>query len=654
MNFFAFTGLVVFINSLIFAVLFSLKGAQRLHRIWVVFNIAVALWGLSSFKFATAATPELALKWLYIGHFGVTLIPVFFLHFVFEFLQISKPRVLRWIYGISSVFFVANVTDMLGFTRLFIIDARYVFGLFYVDSPPGPLYGLFVLFFVSVVVFAHHLGIRVAKVAYGLRKTQISYFLWTSGLGFAGGCSAFPMVFGIDLYPWLHATVPAYPLIMSIAIARYRLLDLHVAVARVLVFFFVYLATVGIPLLLLIYFRHYPEEQQTWWLYPAVSFLVLAAIAPVVYSALLTQLNRVLLKRQRSIRQAMVDASIRLPRIRGLDRLSETVVRLLTMSLQLTHCSVWIREGADEAFVLKASRGLSMHAEETGIVLPCLARDKAVALLEIGEKKEGAFSVEDLDALGAIATQTALAIENIRYLEELNSAQDQLVRTARLSSAGELAAGMAHEIRNPLSALTTFAEYLPEKHGDPEFLHRLQRVLSSETARIKALVDQILEFARPKPPDFEQVNPGTALQETLELLSSDLIKNRIQVNRSVSEQLGSIMADPQQLKQVFLNLIQNALQAMPEGGTLSVSAQPMENGGTQVEISDTGQGISKEDLKKIWDPFFSTKDKGTGLGLSVVHGILERHGAQVEIESQPGVGTQIRLSFPLAPGCPSQ
>ncbi|MBN1586803.1 MAG: hypothetical protein JW937_05165 [Candidatus Omnitrophica bacterium] len=243
-----------------------------------------------------------------------------------------------------------------------------------------------------------------------------------------------------------------------------------------------------------------------------------------------------------------------------------------------------------------------------------------------------------VDALIWRKTPDALAEENERL-------QEEVLRSARLRAVGTLAAGMAHEIKNPLTALQTFAEYFPEKRQDPVFLDKLGKILSSETTRMNLIVQQLLAFARPTPPVMGSVDIPGLLEETLDLVSNDLIKYGVKVRTNYNHETVSIQADPQQLKQVFLNLIQNAIQAMPGGGTLSLSAQPMENGGTQVEISDTGQGISKENLKKIWDPFFSTKDKGTGLGLSVVHGILKQHGAIAAISCSDGAGTTVRLEF---------
>lgn len=230
MCFFSWTGLIIFVNSLIFGIFSWLQGRQKLHRVWATFNFAVALWGFGSYKFSTASQPETSLFWLHVAHLGVVSIPVFFLHFVNTFLDLKDKLFVRIAYLIGTIFFVSNITDWLGISKLFIVHVRYVFDSFYVDSPPGLLYGPFVAFFMFVVVYAHVKSFLKLKDASYLKALQIRYFLTATALGFGGGGTAFLMVFGIDYYPYPHVLIAFYPLIMTYAIFRYRLMDLRVAV----------------------------------------------------------------------------------------------------------------------------------------------------------------------------------------------------------------------------------------------------------------------------------------------------------------------------------------------------------------------------------------------------------------------------------------
>ncbi len=233
--------------------------------------------------------------------------------------------------------------------------------------------------------------------------------------------------------------------------------------------------------------------------------------------------------------------------------------------------------------------------------------------------------------------------ELARRMERL----EQEIRQAdKLKAISLLAAGMAHEIKNPLSTLKTFAEFLPEKAHDPEFLRTFQPLVTKEVSRIDHIVRQLMNFAKPAPTQLQPVQVTNLLEETLSFLTSDCLKHRVQVHR-VYDCDESVQADPQQLRQVFLNLLLNSLEAMDgQGGELAV-ATARHNGHLQVTIEDTGPGISKADLTHVFDPFFTTKASGTGLGLSVVQGIITEHRGRIDITSAPGHGTTVTLKFPL-------
>ncbi|MBN1586802.1 MAG: hypothetical protein JW937_05160, partial [Candidatus Omnitrophica bacterium] len=229
--------------------------------------------------------------------------------------------------------------------------------------------------------------------------------------------------------------------------------------------------------------------------------------------------------------------------------------------------------------------------------------------------------------------------------QENERLQEELIHSERLKAMGTLAAGMAHEIKNPLTAIQTFTEYLPEKHNDPKFIQQFQAVVGPELDRISRISKQLLAFGKPAAPQIEKLDPAASIDEVLELLSSDFLRRGIRVEKCFESSANTLQADPQQLKQAILNICLNAKEAMPEGGTLRIS---LRKGVKSVELSfeDTGTGIASKDLKKIWDPFFSTKDKGTGLGLSVVHNIVRAHGGKADIISGPGGGTTVRIILP--------
>jgi two-component system, NtrC family, sensor kinase len=234
----------------------------------------------------------------------------------------------------------------------------------------------------------------------------------------------------------------------------------------------------------------------------------------------------------------------------------------------------------------------------------------------------------------------------------LERAQAQLIQTEKLSSLGKLAASIAHEINNPLAGILTVSKLLirtieepPEDRRAP-FLLRHLRLVQRETERCTAIVRNLLGFARERPLTLGDVDVNAALDEGLFLVASQTAVQNITIERALGE-VPPVRADFGQIRQAFANLIINACDAMPGGGTLRVRSA-VDGETVQVEIEDTGAGIPPEVLSKVLDPFFTTKEKGTGLGLSVVYGVVERHGGRLAIESEPGKGTTVTVRLPMA------
>ena len=233
--------------------------------------------------------------------------------------------------------------------------------------------------------------------------------------------------------------------------------------------------------------------------------------------------------------------------------------------------------------------------------------------------------------------------ELVRRMERL---EEEVRRTEKLKAVSSLAAGLAHEIKNPLTSIKTFTEHLEERYDDSAFRGKFKKIVGGEIERINLIVQQLLEFAKPVPPKLTPVEIPRLLDETLELLNSELIQRHVEVRRRY-ETSPKVLADPQQLKQVFLNLVLNSLQAMNGSGRMEIGTASAGSELT-VTIADNGAGIASKDLPHIFEPFFTTKTTGTGLGLAVVHGIVKEHGGRITIKSHPGQGTRITLSFPMA------
>jgi hypothetical protein len=230
--------------------------------------------------------------------------------------------------------------------------------------------------------------------------------------------------------------------------------------------------------------------------------------------------------------------------------------------------------------------------------------------------------------------------------------EQRLVQADKLSSIGLLAAGVAHEVNTPLAVISTYAQMLAKQISGDEQKAPLLEKIARQTFRASEIVNSLLNFSRTSPTEFVPVDVNKVLRETLTLVEHQFAKSSVKVNPQLDENISPIKGSPGKLQQVFLNLFLNARDAIesagPSGGSLTVETS-QRNGAVQVSVRDTGAGIAPENLARIFDPFFTTKGavKGTGLGLSVSYGIVREHGGDIEVQSQPGKGTQFHLTFPV-------
>jgi PAS domain S-box-containing protein len=244
---------------------------------------------------------------------------------------------------------------------------------------------------------------------------------------------------------------------------------------------------------------------------------------------------------------------------------------------------------------------------------------------------------------------------------EVKKLEQQIRRTDRLASLGTLAAGMAHEIKNPLVAMKTFTQLLPERYEDPDFRNTFSNLVGEEVSRIDRIVNQLLRFARPAKPSLAPVTLHAVLDNTLNLLNQQIRHRNIRPAREYRASTDRILGDADMLAQAFLNFCLNAIDAMDDGGVLTVRTEIIEEPTNQFDlwgdpvtvdrlrlsIIDNGKGIPQEDLLHVFDPFYTTKASGTGLGLSVSHSIIVDHGGVIDIVSEIGAGTTFHLTFPL-------
>lgn len=242
-------------------------------------------------------------------------------------------------------------------------------------------------------------------------------------------------------------------------------------------------------------------------------------------------------------------------------------------------------------------------------------------------------------------------------MRKLAEAQTQLYHSDKLASIGRLAAGVAHEINNPLTGVLTYSSYLLKRaDSNPELKSDLETIVR-ETKRCRDIVKDLLDFARPMPVQKTNVDINSIIDRTLKIVDNQMSCRHITVQSDLNPHLPTVNADASQLQQVIMNLLVNAFDAIgSQGGTITLTTKPVRAEGrdyVQVDITDTGCGIAEENLSKIFDPFYSTKDqKGTGLGLAVVWGIVDNHGGTISVDSKLGEGSTFTIRLPAGEGSP--
>ncbi len=234
-----------------------------------------------------------------------------------------------------------------------------------------------------------------------------------------------------------------------------------------------------------------------------------------------------------------------------------------------------------------------------------------------------------------------------RDLTEIKKLKNELEINRRLAAVGKLAAGVAHEIRNPLSSIKGFATYFKERYKNIPNDRETAKVMINEVERLNRSVTQLLEFARSVPVSKKKVNLNELLAHSIQLVQNDLDKNQIKAEIDINTKKKTIITDPDRINQILLNLYLNAIHAMDKGGILSLQAYTSEDGSCFfIKVKDTGTGIDRNDMDHIFDPYFTTRPDGTGLGLAMVHSAVEALEGSISVESEKGKGTIVSMKFP--------
>ena len=721
MTLFSIAGLTLGVTSFLVTLLIVFFGKTTLHKIWALFNIVVGLWGISAFFLGQISSRDVALVVWRIAHVPIAFIAVFIFHLVYKLCSLKSRKLLFFAYLQGFTFSIIAL-----FSNLFISDVKYVFNSFYYDVA-GPLFHPFFAIWGFLVMFAHFkLFITYLHVKGSLKK-QIMYLLVGSGLGFTGGITNFLPALGIELYPFGNFTIPIYCVIATYAILKYRLMDINIAFTRAGIFIVVYSLVLGVPIALAFGWQDNLIKifGANWWILPLVCSTLLATIGPFIYLYINKKAEDRLLKEQRSYQNILRNASSGMIRIKDLKRLLNVVIHVITKTVKIKYAAVYVLDKETNNFILQAARGKSASGDQgdyidagspliwqlslrknpivteeevmklrdeaqnqgvikfveqllklnASLVVPSFVDDKLTGILILGEKASGKlYSEDDLVVFSVLANQSALAIENAQFYDEVKKTHEQLFQAEKMATIGTMADGLSHQINNRFHALSLIAgdslDFL--KHSDmSSFSTEAKDVLAELKSALERIENNVLQggevvkgllkYSRPGDSGFELVSFQDVLNGSIDMVQYKINLKEFDLVQNIVDDVPKLYGNLTQLQEVFFNLIDNAYDAIKERqillkedgfrGKIEVSAIGAD-GALEIIVADNGMGIKDLDKKKLFTPFFTTKataKKGTGLGLYVLDKIIGAHNGKIAIDSIYKSGTRFTITLPTTP-----
>jgi len=603
-------------------------------------------------------------------------------------------------------FYIASIIFLiLDFTPLFIKDVRPILSFRHYGIP-GIVFYFFVTWFFGVTAYSHYILVKHFRISQGQERNQIKYFLFATVIGFLGGGTTFFPSFSIEVFPFGFYLISLYVLIMSYAIVKHRLLDIHVVLKKGTTYFFLTMVAFLTASPLIIFAQKlFFEKINYLFLVIISSILVLLTLFFHKLKAPTEKvLERILFRERYDYRETLWKFSRVMVTILDLQSLARRVFETITQTMGVEKASLFLWNEGKGVYSLFESKNVNVtttnpqlpkddplprYLQKMGeiiireelakganipelkyivnmmsligaeVSIPLISKGQLIGMFNLGYKfNKDIYSHEDIELLSTLANQTAIAIENARLYEDLKRSKSYIRRADRLASLGTLTAGLAHEIRNPLVAIKTLTQLLPERLEDEEFRGQFLQIAAGEVDRIATLVEELLDLARPSDPklDFENIN--TILDGMILLVSTETKKKQVDILRSYASDLPPVQIDREQIKQVFLNILLNAVEATSESGKITVKTRSfIKPGGEpyiQVECTDTGCGIPPEHIEQIFNPFFTTKSTGSGLGLSISHQIIQDHRGYIDVESQWGKGASFFINLPVSQDYPKR
>jgi signal transduction histidine kinase len=704
MNILALPAALAFTMNLTLCLLVISSNPKNIaHKLFACFVLSFATWNMGELIMISSVNPLHAIFGVKVIFAGLTFVPLFFLHFSFVFPFIGESR---WARGLRLFFlYLIPVAILTTFLLTFRIDIErfkelrsvFYYGLLFEE----PL--IFLIFLGLITLFSgiciywgiNNLIQSLRTTRIPRQKLQIKYLIFgIISMAIVGAIInlsnyylklGWPIFFLASLYSILVS------LFFAIALIRYRLLDIHLLIRGGIL----YSSVSGLILAIYILIIKNIGEAISQRAYGKSIFVESAMILTLVYLLLPIQrkvgdwIDRFFYMERVRFRTKLSEFGRTLTEMVDLDEVARTTVHFITQTFHVDSVSFLLlkSEGDEYRSIFKTlldedmkyssqhpfvkrmeSNGRAVdleHLRESGgeeeeidelvekglaVVAPFFLKEKLLGFILLGKKRnQKDYTQEELELLEAFMNQTALAISRALIYRDMSLKDKQIMQAEKMAAIGELAAGIAHEIRNPLGIITGSAETV-QKHEDRRIREEMVSYILEESKRIDGLISSFLEFARPKEPKLVSCDLREILEKTLLFLSPKARTLGVEIRKEIPQEPLLVSIDPDQMRQAFTNLSVNALEAMPYGGVFTVTVMENTKGKVFIKFSDTGKGIPRELQTKVFDPFFTTKEGGTGLGLSIAHRIIHQRGGDIRVEDGGERGSTFTIALPLRKG----
>jgi len=628
MIYYLFSCILVAVTSIVVGCFVFLKNTRApVNRTWFVLTLSIGMWSFGYAMTLASSNMQEAMFWNRIVYTGAIFIPSTFLHFVLTLLNLTshKKKLILTVY-IGSIVFLFFIP-----TNLLIKDPVSILNTFRYFTRAGILYPFYVIFYITLSGYSLYKLFEMKNRFSGFQRNQIIYVIVASIIGFVGGSTNFALVMGVRIHPIGHPLVALYPIIISYAIVRHRLMDIRIAVTRTGIFVVVYSLVLGLPFAVAFWLKDWLIEtfRASWWILPLGLMAALATVGPFIYIYLQRKAEDRLLADQRRYQDTLKQASIGMTRIRDLQRLLDLIAHIMTKTVRITYVGIYLFDAGSGEYVLQVSRDkgrlpvpklassnplvnwlilkpqpliydeIKLRAQDSSdlahkqleenmrlltaaVIIPSFLENRLLGFIVLGEKISGhIYTQEDLNVFQVLAGQAALAIENAQFYEEAKKMQEQIAQAEKMATIGTMADGLSHQINNRLYALSLIAgdtidtiKLTDTTKCTPEVKEMIGQI-NYALERIQANVMQggevvrgLLKYSRQGDSGLDALDLHTILNNTLEMVQYKVKLSEIDIVRDFPPNIAKIKGNLTQLEEAFFNFIDNAYDAIVERRTL--------------------------------------------------------------------------------------